>query len=107
MSGKTHKILVLFITTVLGVVAFNILTTSAYRGINPRVCKELARVFAQSPSLLAQEEFERLDDCVKYYKTISVALKPASFGIPEVSKANRFDSPPKNYLKKDLDFFSR
>ncbi len=107
MSGKTHKILVLLITTVLGVVAFNILTASAYRGINPRVCKELARVFAQSPSLLVQKEFERLGDCVKYYKTISVALNPDTFGVAEVSKVNRFESPPKNYLKKDLDFFSR
>ncbi len=107
MSRKTHKFLVLFIMTVLGVVAFNLLTTSAYRGINPRLCKQLAGVFAQSPSLLAQKEFERLSDSVNYYKTISVALKPATFGIPEVPKANRFQSQPKNYLKKSLDFYSK
>ncbi len=100
MSRKTHKFLVLFIATVLVVVAFNLLTTSAYRGINPRVCKELARSFALNPSLLGDEEFERLGDCVNFYKAISVALESTTFRIPAVPKAKRFESPPKNYLKK-------
>jgi hypothetical protein len=100
MSRKTQKILVLFITTVLVVVAFNLLTTSAYRGINPRVCKELARLFALNPSLLVDKEFERLGDCVTFYKAISVAFESPASGIPEVPKAKRFESPPKNYLKK-------
>jgi len=100
MSRKTHKFLVLFIATVLVVVAFNLLTTSAYRGINPRVCKELARSFALNPSLLVDKEFERLGDCVNFYKTISVALESTTLGIPEVPKAKRFESPPKNYLKQ-------
>jgi hypothetical protein len=100
MSRKTQKFLVLFITTVLVVVAFNLLTTSAYRGINPRVCKELARLFALNPSLLVDKEFERLGDCVIFYKAISVAFESPASGIPEVPKAKRFESPPKNYLKK-------
>ena len=100
MSRKTQKFLVLFIATVLVVVAFNLLTTSAYRGINPRVCKELARSFALNPSLLVDKEFERLGDCVNFYKTISVALESTTLRIPEVPKAKRFESPPKNYLKK-------
>lgn len=100
MSRKTHKFLVLFIATVLVVVAFNLLTTSAYRGINPRVCKELARSFAINPSLLVDEEFEQLGDCVNFYKAISVALKSTTFRIPAIPKAKRFEFPPKNYLKK-------
>ena len=102
MSRKTQKFLVLFITTVLVVVAFNLLTTSAYRGINPRVCKELARLFALNPSLLVDKEFERLGDCVIFYKAISVAFESPTLGIPEVPKAKRFESPPKNYLKKSF-----
>ncbi len=100
MSRKTHKFFVFFIATVLIVVAFNLLTTSAYRGINPRVCKELARSFAQNPSLLVDEEFERLGDCVNFYKAISVALESTTLGISAVPKAKRFESPPQNYLKK-------
>ena len=107
MSRKTHKFLVFFITTLLGVGVLNLLTTSAYRGINPYVCKEVAGMFAQRPSLLPYEDFDRLGDCVKYYKKIYSVLKPDPFKGPEVPKANRFESPPKNYLKKDLDFFSR
>ncbi len=107
MSRKTHKILVFFISTVLGVGAWNLLTTSAYRGINPYVCKELAGEFAQSPSLLIYEDFERLGDCVKYYKRIYSVLKPDPFREPAVSKVKPLEPPPKNYLKKNFDFFSR
>lgn len=107
MSRKTHKFLVFFITTLLGVGALNLLTTSAYRGINPYVCKEVAGAFAQSPSLLIYEDFERLGDCVKYYKKIYSVLKPDPFREPEPLKAKGLESPPKNYLKKNLDFFSR
>jgi hypothetical protein len=102
MSRKTHKFLVFFIATVLVVVAFNLFTASAYRGINPRVCKELARSFAQNPSLLVDKDFERLGDCVNFYKAISGAFESTTFGISEVPKANRFESPPKNYLKKSF-----
>ena len=105
MSRKTHKFLVFFIATVLVVVAFNLFTASAYRGINPRVCKELARSFAQNPSLLVDKDFEQLGDCVNFYKAISVAFESTTFGIPEVPKAKRFESPPKNYLKKNFDFY--
>jgi hypothetical protein len=102
MSRKTHKFLVFFIATVLVVVAFNLFTASAYRGINPRICKELSRLFAQNPSLLVNKEYQRLGDCVNFYKAISVALKPTTLEILEVPKAKRFESPPKNYLKKSF-----
>jgi len=107
MSRKTHKFLVFFITTLLGVGVLNLLTTSAYRGINPYVCKEVAGMFAQSPSLLMYEDFDRLGDCVKYYKTIYSVLKRSPGVESEVSKAKRFESPGKNYLNKSLDFYSR
>ena len=102
MSRKTHKFLVFFIATVLVVVAFNLFTASAYRGINPRICKELSRLFTKNPALLVDKEFERLGACVNFYKAISVALEPTTLGIPEVPKAKRFESPPKNYLKKSF-----
>ncbi len=87
MSRRTSKVLAFFVMIVLGVGVLNLLNTSAYRGINPFICRELAGMFAKSPTLLIYEDFDRLGDCVEYYKRIYSVMKRTPMGEPEAPKS--------------------
>ncbi len=74
MPRRISRAVLVVVMTVLGLGVLNTVTTSAYRGIDPFVCRELAGMFAKSPGLLRYEDLERLGDCVKFYKRLYSVL---------------------------------
>ena len=70
MRKRISRVMVFFFLTVLGVGVLNVVTSSAYRGIDSFVCRELAGLFAKGPGLLRYKDLERLGDCVEIYKII-------------------------------------
>lgn len=86
MRKRISRVMVFFFLTVLGVGVLNVVTSSAYRGIDAFVCRELAGLFAKGPGLLRYKDLERLGDCVAFYKRIYSVLRRGAETQTEGSK---------------------
>lgn len=86
MRKRISRVMVFFFLTVLGVGVLNVVTSSAYRGIDAFVCRELAGLFAKEPGLLRYTDLERLGDCVESYKVIYMVLHHGAESQTEGSK---------------------
>ena len=86
MRKRISRVMVFLFLTVLGVGVLNVVTSSAYRGIDSFVCRELAGLFAKGPGLLRYKDLERLGDCVEIYKIIYTVVRHGAESQTEGSK---------------------